>query len=134
MIVKDGEIIVTSINKTREHNDVSAHAEIAVMRKAQKLLQTDNLSGYTIYSNCEPCPMCAFMIRELRFSKVVFAIHSPLLGGYSRWKILQDERLSQLCPPFGNPPDIIAGLLEEEAAKSFTDETFISIHKFKGIV
>ena len=116
---KEG-VLVESENKIAE-NDVTNHAEIMVMRKAQKMLETDDLSGYTIYSNCEPCPMCSFMIRELKFSRVVFAIKSPHMGGWSKWNILEDRDLLKFEPVFKEPPEVVAGLLEEEAMEVFTE-------------
>ena len=116
---KEG-VLVESENKIAE-NDVTNHAEIMVMRKAQKMLETNDLSGYTIYSNCEPCPMCSFMIRELKFSRVVFAIKSPHMGGWSKWNILEDRDLLKFEPVFKEPPEVVAGLLEEEAMEVFTE-------------
>ena len=114
---KDG-IIVETRNKIKE-NDITNHAEILAMREAQKLLKTSILSEYTIYSNCEPCPMCAFMIRELKFKRVVFALLSPQMGGYSKWNILEDKELIKFKPFFSNPPKVVTGILKEEAEAVF---------------
>lgn len=116
---KDG-VLVESENKIKE-NDVTNHAEIMVMRKAQEKLGTDDFSDYTIYSNCEPCPMCSFMMRELKFGRVVFAIKSPHMGGLSRWNILEDEGLLEFEPIFTDPPEVVTGLLEEQAKKVFEE-------------
>ena len=78
LITKGNKVLTESGNTRNIDNDVTNHAEILVMRQAQKLLGTDDLSECTIYSNCEPCPMCSFMIRELKIKKVVFGIYSPL--------------------------------------------------------
>ncbi|MCK5084606.1 MAG: nucleoside deaminase, partial [Candidatus Pacebacteria bacterium] len=114
---KDG-IIVEARNKIKE-NDITNHAEILAMREAQKLLKTSVLSEYTIYSNCEPCPMCAFMMRELKFKRVVFALLSPQMGGYSKWNILEDKELVKFKPFFSNPPEVVTGILKEEAEAVF---------------
>jgi len=111
-------ILVEARNKIKE-NDITQHAEILAMRKAQKLLKTSDLSEYAIYSNCEPCPMCAFMMRELKFKKVVFALLSPQMGGYSKWNILEDKELIKFKPIFSNPPKVITGVLEKEAGTVF---------------
>ncbi len=118
VIVKDNEIIVEGVNDIKE-NDVTNHAEILAMRKAQKLLNTNDLSDCTIYSNCEPCPMCSFMMRELKFNTVVFALTSPYMGGYSKWGILQDKDLEKFKPVFSKPPKVIVGVLKEEAEEVF---------------
>jgi len=119
LIVKDGEIIADSTNNAQ--NKISDHAEIVVLDKAHKKLRTSDLSSCILYSNCEPCPMCSFMIREYKIKKVVFSVLSPLMGGFSKWKILQDEELATMPNFFGKPPEVVAGLLESEAKRVFDE-------------
>jgi tRNA(adenine34) deaminase len=119
LIAKGRTIIVESENRMRQDHDITQHAEILVIRKAQKLLHTSDLSAYTLYSNCEPCPMCSFMAREAKFRKIVFAMPSRYMGGYTRWNILQDKKLAEFPPYFALPPKVISGLLEDEARKTF---------------
>jgi len=119
LIVKEGKIIANSINNAQ--NRISDHAEILVLDKAHKLLGTSNLSSCILYSNCEPCPMCSFMIREYKIKKVVFALPSLFMGGYSKWKILQDNELSYFDKFFGKPPEVVSGILESDAKKVFNN-------------
>ena len=58
VIVRDGEIIATGVNRVVANNDPTAHAEVSAIRNACQHLQTYQLEGCTIYSSCEPCPMC----------------------------------------------------------------------------
>lgn len=58
VIVKDGEIISTGVNSVVPSNDPTAHAEISAIRSACKKLGTFKLDGCTVYTSCEPCPMC----------------------------------------------------------------------------
>ncbi len=118
VIVCGDEIIAEEGNEITE-NDITNHAEIVAMRKAQKILKTNDLSNCTIYSNCEPCPMCAFMMRELKFKTVVFSLTSKYMGGYSKWNILEDKELERFAPVFSKPPKVIVGILKEEAEKTF---------------
>ncbi len=117
-VIADKEGVLTEA-KNKTTGDVTGHAEIIAMKKAQKILNTNDLSNYTIYSSCEPCPMCAFMIRELKFKRVVFSLASPFMGGYSKWNILEDEELMKFEPVFSDPPEIIFGILKEEASEVF---------------
>ena len=119
LITKNDEIVVESINGTKRDNDIVSHAEILVIRKAQQKFKTANFCGFTLYSNCEPCPMCSFMIREARFSRVVFALHSSYVGGYTTWQILQDQDLERFSDFFSKPPKVVYGILENEAKKTF---------------
>ncbi len=73
VIVKDGEIIAESSNSVTKDNDPTAHAEINAIRKAAQVLNTFDLSGTTIYSSCEPCPMCLSAIYWARIDNLFFA-------------------------------------------------------------
>jgi len=53
-----GKILMRARNAVAAENDPSAHAELRTVRKATKKLKTFSLAGYTMYSTCEPCPMC----------------------------------------------------------------------------
>ena len=119
LIVRNGKIIVASTNANEKHHDITCHAEIMAMRKAQKKLMSKDLIGCEIYSNCEPCPMCSFMMRELHFKKVVFGVRSPNMGGQTKWNILQDKGLSQIKPFFSDEPEVIGGILEKECKDTY---------------
>lgn len=58
VIVNNNEIISTGVNRVTADNDPTAHAEVNAIRKACKKLGTFKLEGCTVYSSCEPCPMC----------------------------------------------------------------------------
>ena len=58
VLVKDGEIIAEGVNELHKKFDISGHAEMIVIRKAQEQLQTYDLSDYIMYASGEPCPMC----------------------------------------------------------------------------
>ena len=58
VIVRDGEIVATGVNRVVPNNDPTAHAEVSAIRAACEKLGTFELDGCTIYSSCEPCPMC----------------------------------------------------------------------------
>lgn len=58
VLVKNGEIIAEGVNELHKKYDISGHAELIAVRKAQEELQTHDLSGFTMYASGEPCPMC----------------------------------------------------------------------------
>ncbi len=121
VLVKDGKIVAESINRTESENDVTAHAEILVLRKAQKILG-DNLQDCVLYTNCEPCAMCSFASRELYVGEVIFAVRSPLMGGFSRWDILEDEHPTTSNLLHDRPTKVRAGFMEDKAAEVFKEQ------------
>lgn len=58
VIVRDGEVLATGVNRVVPDNDPTAHAEVSAIREACRKLGTFSLAGCTVYSSCEPCPMC----------------------------------------------------------------------------
>ena len=73
VIVKDGKIISEGMNRVTVNNDPTAHGEITAIREACKKLNTFDLSGYELYSNCEPCPMCLSAIYWSHIEKIFYA-------------------------------------------------------------
>ena len=58
VIVKDGEVIAEGSNSVTLNTDPTAHAEVTAIREACRKLGTFHLEDCTIYTSCEPCPMC----------------------------------------------------------------------------
>lgn len=114
VIAKGEKVMAQASNAVLGTQDPTNHSEILALREAQKQLGKD-LSGCTLYTNCEPCAMCAFVIRELHISRVVFGLKSPFMGGFTRWPILQDKELETLTEYYMKPPEVVAGFMEEEA-------------------
>ncbi|WP_319501586.1 nucleoside deaminase [uncultured Draconibacterium sp.] len=72
VVVKGNQIIAKGYNQVTSSNDPTAHAEVVAIREACKVLNTFQLEGCTIYTSCEPCPMCLGAIYWARPDKVVF--------------------------------------------------------------
>jgi tRNA(adenine34) deaminase len=110
LICNKNGVITEVTNRVNRDQDVTRHAELIAVSEAQRLLGRHDLSDCTIYSNIEPCAMCSFPIRETRIAKVVYAIQSPLMGGFSKFGVLQDSKMSEMMPEFfGEPPEVIGG-------------------------
>jgi tRNA(Arg) A34 adenosine deaminase TadA len=73
VVVLDGVIIGEGNNRVTSTNDPTAHAEIVAVRQACDKLQNFQLDGCTIYTSCEPCPMCLGAIYWARPDRVFFA-------------------------------------------------------------
>ena len=73
VVVRDGEIIGEGNNRVTSTNDPTAHAEIVAIRNACSRLSSFQLEGCTIYTSCEPCPMCLGAIYWARPERVFYA-------------------------------------------------------------
>lgn len=118
LICEGDHIVVETTNLVAQSGDVTRHAELVAVSEAQKILGRKDLSTCALYSNVEPCVMCSFPIRETRIGRVIYAISSPMMGGFSRWNVLRDTKISDVMPEaFGPVPEVIAGLCRQEAEK-----------------
>ena len=73
VLAKDGTILAEATNRVTLDSDPTAHAEVGAIRKAATALKTHDLSGYTLFCSCEPCPMCLGAIYWAGISRVVYA-------------------------------------------------------------
>mgnify|MGYP006291861417 CR=1 FL=1 len=73
LVVAEGEIIARGTNRVTTVHDPTAHAEITAIRAACKERGDFHLEGCTLYSTCEPCPMCLGAIYWARLDGVVYA-------------------------------------------------------------
>lgn len=73
IVDKEGQIRGKGNNKVTSSNDPTAHAEVVAIRDACAHLGHFQLEGCTIYSSCEPCPMCLGAIYWARPQRLVFA-------------------------------------------------------------
>ena len=115
VVVFDGQIISSAGNRTRELNDVTAHAEIVAIREAAAALKDERLTGADLYVTLEPCTMCAAAISFARIRRLYYGADDPKGGAVD-----SGVRF------FGSPtchhvPDVYSGLAEREAAEILRD-------------
>jgi tRNA(Arg) A34 adenosine deaminase TadA len=74
LIVKtgNGESLMRAVNAVKRQNDPTCHAEVRTIRLACKQRGSPSLVGYTMYSTCEPCPMCMAAALWAKLDRVVF--------------------------------------------------------------
>lgn len=73
VIVRDGVVLAATGNSVLRDNDPSAHAEVNAIRAACKKINAPNLKGATMYTSCEPCPMCYSTAYWARVGKIYYA-------------------------------------------------------------
>jgi tRNA(adenine34) deaminase len=136
-MICDGEEILAEVtNHVFRRNDVTQHAEFLAVSEAQRAYGRKRLANCTIYSNVEPCVMCSMSIREAGLARVVFAIRSAYMGGYSKWNVLEDRSLSSATRGYyRKPPVVITGLMMREAEKVWRNWNPImwTVIKWRGL-
>lgn len=116
-IVKDDEVISCAHSVVWDTIDITAHAEIHAIREACKKLNTIHLSGCTIYSTVEPCPMCFSAIHWARISRIVFGarIEDAFKSGFNELSI-SNENMKTFG---GSPVEISGDFMKEECLYPF---------------
>ena len=74
VLLYKNKIIAKAYNKRNKTELTTDHAEIQVVKKANKKLKTWRLNNCTIYVTMKPCEMCESVIREARINKVYYLI------------------------------------------------------------
>jgi tRNA(adenine34) deaminase len=69
---KSGKMLLRALNAVAQEFDPSSHAEVRAIRKATKRLKRLSLAGYTLYTTCEPCPMCMSAALWAGLDRVVY--------------------------------------------------------------
>lgn len=110
LIVREGQIIGAGQNTMFTDFDPSAHAEVAAIRQACGKLRTTDLTGGTLYSTLEPCPMCFWAMQEAKIARLVLGgryagIGRTDLGRYTVESFLEFT---------GRKLEIIFGVLQQE--------------------
>lgn len=119
VIVRDNKIVIRAHNTAQTDNDVSAHAEINALRAFTKQYgySLDVLSGYTLYTTCEPCPMCAAACIWAGVSSVVFGAST------SQLMELGQEQIELNCQAVADrgfqPLKVLGGVLADECLELF---------------
>ncbi|MCD4814297.1 nucleoside deaminase [bacterium] len=116
-IVKDGVVLARSHNKVWKNKDITAHAEVEVIRKVCKKLQTVHLPGTTIYSTCEPCPMCFSACHWAGISRIVYGagIADAEKSGFRELRISNSKMLALS----GSPMKITKHILRDACVDLF---------------
>jgi guanine deaminase len=84
VIVRDGELLAEGQNRVTANLDPTAHAEVTAIRAACQAVGSFSLAGATLYTSCEPCPLCLSAALWARVDRVVFAAdrHDAARGGF----------------------------------------------------
>lgn len=115
VIVYEGKIIARGYNRRNKDKSTLAHAEIAAIKKASKVIGDWRLEGCTLYVTLEPCQMCSGAIMQARVSRVVMGTMNPKAGcAGSVINLLQ-------MPGFNHYVEMTSGVLADECQKMMQD-------------
>ena len=117
VVSPEGHVIGEGHNTVRADLDPSAHGEIVAIRAACRQLGTWRLTGCALYTSCEPCLLCSFVIVQIGIRRVAYAArgtdvptYRPLLGAdfqeAAEWLDTQPDRA---------PIEVVADLMRDRA-------------------
>jgi tRNA(Arg) A34 adenosine deaminase TadA len=118
-IVRDGVVVSCVHNVVWQCTDITAHAEVHAIRDACARLQTIDLTGCTLYSTCEPCPMCFSACHWARIGRIVYGarIADAAEFGFHELPITTD-RMKQMGH---SAVELVPDCLREEARALFRE-------------
>lgn len=89
LLAVDGQVIRAARNRVVSDGDITAHAELTLIRKLERADELALLADGVVYSSCEPCPMCVGAMFWAGVRSVAYA--------------LSHERLNELANPTDGP-------------------------------
>lgn len=111
VIVKDDKVISRGFNHRENKFDVTSHAEMEAIRKANKKLHSWRLEDCDIYVTLEPCIMCGGAIIQARFKNVYYGAKDYKGGAFgSSLNILEAKNIN-------HHPHVFGGILEKECSE-----------------
>ncbi|ANH03225.1 nucleoside deaminase [Shinella sp. HZN7] len=111
VLVMDGAVIASAGNRTRAEKDVTAHAEVAVIRAAAAKLGQERLAGADLYVTLEPCTLCAAAISFARIRRLYYGAEDPKGGAVDNGVRFFAQ------PTCHHAPDVYSGIGDLEAAE-----------------
>lgn len=115
VLVHEGKVVARAGNRTREDHDVTAHAEILVIRAAAEILGNERLNEADLYVTLEPCTMCAAAISFARLRRLYFGAEDPKGGGVDNGVRFYNQ------PTCHHAPEVYSGIGGLEASEILKD-------------
>jgi tRNA(adenine34) deaminase len=115
VVVRNGEVVARTRNRTLADRDPTAHAELLAIRAAAAALGSERLIDCDLYVTLEPCPMCAAAISFARIRRLYYGASDPKGGA------VENGVRYFASPTCHHRPDIYGGIGEADAASLLTD-------------
>ncbi|MBF0595566.1 MAG: nucleoside deaminase [Candidatus Omnitrophica bacterium] len=119
IVMADGRVAACGHNVVWKTTDITAHGEVTAIREACRALGTIDLSGSTIYSTTEPCPMCFSAIHWAKIRRIVFgaSISDAKAAGFNELTLSNDLMKRE----GGSPVVVESGCLRAECVGLFRE-------------
>ncbi|MEO0473113.1 MAG: nucleoside deaminase [Bacteroidota bacterium] len=124
LLVYQGKVVVSSIDKSIAYSDPTAHAELILISEYCRSNQLISLEGHTLYCNTEPCMMCCGAIHWARISRVVFSVSQKMLQTFSGGKPKSSSQ--SLLNADRQRVEIVGPVLPEEGLRIYQTHSFVS--------
>jgi tRNA(Arg) A34 adenosine deaminase TadA len=115
VVVRGETLLARAGNRTREKNDVTAHAEIEAVRAAAQILGRERLVDADLYVTLEPCAMCAAAISFARIRRLYYGAADPKGGA------VESGVRFYASPTCHHVPEVYSGFSEVEAGEILKD-------------
>ena len=114
VIVKDNKIIARGFNNRENKQDVTSHAEIEAIKKANKKLKSWRLVDADIYVTIEPCIMCLGALIQARIAHIYYGAKDDKGGAITSLEVLTSKNIN-------HHPVVEGGILEEECSQIISE-------------
>lgn len=118
----DGRVLLEARNTQVTGCDLSAHAELNLVRAASPRFDRDTLSACTVYASGEPCAMCAGALYWSGVGRVVYGLSIETmteLGGADADELLL--HCGDVLAYGMRPVEVVGPALEDEARRVFEE-------------
>ena len=115
VIVRNGEVVARTGNRTLTDRDPTAHAEMLAIREAAATIGSERLVGCDLYVTLEPCTMCAGALAFARIRRLYYGAADPKGGA-----VESGVRFFS-APTCHHRPEIYGGIGEQDAAALLRD-------------
>ena len=111
IVAPDREVLARAGNRTIEHSDPTAHAEILAIREACRAAGHERLEDCDLYVTLEPCAMCATAISFARIRRLYFGAGDEKMGGVEHGPRIYAQ------PTCHHAPEVYGGISERRAVE-----------------
>lgn len=113
LVVAGDRVVGEGANTIHSGADATAHAEVEAIRAACRVVGSADLSGTTLYSAMEPCPMCLWAIVEARIDRLVIGARHAAVGRTD----LGDYTVERMLAFTGRSLEVVTGVRERECTE-----------------